>query len=110
MVGFWQGQDCLIGNKEGDLIELFGGWVTGTILKIKPKELFSYTWLVNEWDPNTDPSIVTYSLTQKNAETVEVSVYHTNLPSKKERASHESGWDDQFFDPMIEFLKQSADG
>ncbi|MCE7733400.1 MAG: hypothetical protein GPJ54_00890 [Candidatus Heimdallarchaeota archaeon] len=101
---FWQRQDCIVGTKVGDLISLFGGWVTGEILGIEPKKILSYTWNVEEWDKVTEPSKVSYSLDKIDNENTKVKLTHWDLPSIKERDSHDKGWDEQFFDPMIEFL------
>ncbi|MHA2097792.1 MAG: SRPBCC domain-containing protein [Candidatus Kariarchaeaceae archaeon] len=105
---FWQGQNCVIGTNVGDKIELFGGWVTGRILTLNSKLELSYTWNVSEWGPEIEPSVVSYTLKQMNAELTEVSVSHTNLPNMEERDSHDKGWDEQFFDPLIEFLRNTT--
>lgn len=92
------------GDKVGDRISLFGGWVTGEILKIEPKKRLSYTWNVEEWDNETEPSKVLYLLEKIDDENTMVKLTHGDLPSVKERDNHDKGWDEQFFDPMIEFL------
>ena len=105
---FWQGQDCVIGTNVGDKIELFGGWVTGRILTLNSKLELSYTWIVSEWGPEMEPSVVSYTLKQRNDYLTEVKVSHSNLPNKQERDSHDKGWDEQFFEPLIEFLKSTT--
>lgn len=105
---FWQGQDCVIGENVGDKVEVFGGWVKGRILTLISKIEISYTWIVSEWDLEIQPSVVSYELTQISEELTQVKLSHTNLPNIEERDSHDKGWDEQFFEPMMEYLKNMS--
>ncbi len=105
---FWQSQDCIIGTNVGDKVELFDGWVKGRILTLISKIEISYTWIVSEWDLEIQPSVVSYELTQISEELTQVKLSHTNLPNIEERDSHDKGWDEQFFRPMIEYLKNMS--
>lgn len=105
--GFWQGEDCVIGDKEGDKIDLFGGWVTGNIISRKEKQEISYTWKVIEWDKQTPPSIVQYQLREGKENQTIVTLSHTHLPTLEEQNSHDTGWDDQFFNPIRSYLEKA---
>ncbi|OLS29388.1 MAG: hypothetical protein HeimC2_00180 [Candidatus Heimdallarchaeota archaeon LC_2] len=104
----WQSQDCVIGNKVGEKLELFGGWVVGEILSLKPKTEISHTWKVSEWGPEIQPSIVSYQLEKIDEKNTKITLKHWDLPTIKERDSHDTGWDEQFFGPMFEFLKLTS--
>ncbi|OLS29393.1 MAG: hypothetical protein HeimC2_00230 [Candidatus Heimdallarchaeota archaeon LC_2] len=56
----WQTQDCEIGEKVGDRVELFDGSVVGEFLSQTPKTELSHTWAVSEWEAEIPLSKVLY--------------------------------------------------
>lgn len=98
----WSGGEAVVEKKEGGRVEMFDGWVDGTVLKCTEKEL-AYTWKTTEWPSDAKPSEVHYLLKDDEAGT-KVELRHTGFPNEQEMKEHRSGWADFFFEPMEDFI------
>ena len=98
----WSGEEGVAEKIVGGKFEMFGGWVTGKVLKVSEDEL-AYTWRSSDWSEDAAASEVHYLLKKDEAGT-KVILKHTGLPSQQEADSHKSGWTDYFFDPMEDFI------
>jgi uncharacterized protein YndB with AHSA1/START domain len=85
-------------------IELFDGWMKGTILQFnKIKRELAYTWKPAEWSKKQPASKVVFSLKKHEAGT-EIVVHHSDFPNKEESEKHRSGWVDHFFEPLNDYF------
>lgn len=98
----WSEAKSSFEKKVGGKFEMFGGWVSGEVLKIDEKEL-AYTWKTTDWDESTPASKVYFRLEPVEHGT-EVYVDHVELPSQKEADDHKNGWKEYFFNPIGEYL------
>jgi uncharacterized protein YndB with AHSA1/START domain len=98
----WSDGEVVFDPKVGVHFSMFGGWVSGIILKIGADEL-AYTWTTTDWPEGTTPSEVHYKLIRENDET-KIVLAHTGLPDEKEMQSHEEGWFEHFFWPLEEYI------
>ena len=104
IIGQWCDGGGKLEPKVGGAVAMFGDWVKGEVLKFdsRKKEL-SYSWKPAEWSKKTEPSVVEYSLKPHVAGT-EVTLIHSNFPSKEESDKHLSGWTDYVFEPLNDFF------
>jgi uncharacterized protein YndB with AHSA1/START domain len=98
----WSGGEAILDTQVGGLFAMFDNWVTGTMIAIAPNEL-SYTWKTTDWEADTAPSVVHYTLKAGGKGTL-VELSHTNLPNQDEADSHKAGWSDYIFDPLEDYI------
>ena len=90
--------------KEKGKVELFGGWVKGSVIEFSKKEKsLRYTWKPSEWDKKSDESVVQYFLKTHPAGT-EVLIEHSGFPNQTEADKHLSGWTDYVFEPLNDYF------
>lgn len=100
-IELWSGYPAKIEAKEGTEFELWGGDITGKILKIKPNKLLVQQWYFDDQDVE---SIVTIKLHEaKN--NVSVELHHTNIPDEV-YDEFVNGWNDSFFGTIKDFLEE----
>ena len=98
----WSGGEAVMEKKEGGRLEMFDGWVKGTVIKATDNEL-AYTWKIADWPEETKPTEVHYLLKEDEAGT-KVIIHHNGFEDEAEMKSHRAGWTDYFFDPMEDFI------
>jgi uncharacterized protein YndB with AHSA1/START domain len=98
----WSGEEAVLENTPGGRFEMFGGWVTGNILKTSENEL-AYTWMPGDWPEKAEASEVHYLLQEDEAGT-KVILKHTGFPDEEEMNSHRTGWSDFFFTPLEDYI------
>ena len=95
----WSGQKGKVTGKVGGKIEMFDGWVKGTVLGFRPGKSLSYTWQPADWPKGSTRSTVKYTLsTDKNG--TKVVLEHSGFPNAEEKKNHKSGWKEFVFDPL----------
>lgn len=99
----WSGGKAEFGKQPGEAFYMFDEWVSGEILSIVTSKEISYSWKPNTWSKKTPASIVKIILKKHEAGTALV-LTHSNFPSEKELESHKSGWVDNVFEPLNDFL------
>ncbi len=100
----WSGGEALVEKKIGGQVVLFDGWVEGKLLQLTDKEL-AYTWKPSNWPEEVPPSEVYYTLTAQGKGTL-ITLEHSRFPNSKEMEDHKSGWFDQFFGLIEEYLNK----
>ena len=100
----WSGQEAVFERKVGGQFTMFDRWTTGQVLDFKPPRLVSYSWLVADWPEDSSPSIVIISLKNQGKKTM-VELIHHGFPNETEKESHRTGWTENVFGPMKEFLE-----
>ena len=99
----WSGAEALVEKKIGGKVVLFDGWMEGKILKISGDEL-AYTWKPSNWPEEIAASEVYYTLSA-NGKGTKIVLEHTRFPNSKEMEDHKSGWSEQFFDLIENYLE-----
>lgn len=104
MIGQWCDGGGKVESKVDGEVVLFGGWVKGKVVMIDTRgKKLTHTWKPSEWDKNTAPSLVEYTL-KPHAAGTEIHIEHTGFPSQTEADKHLSGWTDFVFEPLNDFL------
>ncbi len=98
----WSGADAVMELKEGGSFSMFDAWATGIVQHYSANEL-SYTWVLDEWEKGTEPSLVNIVL-KPDGENTLVILNHTNLPNQKEVDEHKKGWQDYVFVPLEDYI------
>jgi activator of HSP90 ATPase len=80
---------------------LFGGYITGRHLELRPAERLVQAWRAGSWKSG-DYSIVNFSLRDEGASTRLV-FDHRGFP-EGEGASLSSGWHSHYWEPLAKFL------
>jgi len=99
----WSGQRGKVEAKIGGRFEMFDGWVKGKVLAYRKGKVLSYTWLPDDWDKETDPSIVRYVFHSATAGT-RIVLKHSGFPDAQARKEYCEGWTEHVFKPLKEFF------
>ncbi|MEO5995574.1 MAG: SRPBCC domain-containing protein [Chitinophagaceae bacterium] len=102
VISDWSRGEALVEKKVGGQMAMFDGWVEGKILKITGNEL-AYTWKPSNWPEEVSASEVYYTLAAEGKGT-RIVLEHTHFPDSKEMESHKSGWSEEFFDLIEDYL------
>ena len=100
----WSGQRGRVERKIGGKFEMFDGWVKGSVLAYQQGKALSYTWLPDDWDAATKPSIVRYSFVRTKSGT-KIVLHHSGFPDEQARKEHHGGWTEHVFEPLKGFFK-----
>lgn len=97
----WGGGPAKMSDKEGAAFSLWGGDIWGKNTKVVPLKLLIQDWYGGKWD---GPSVVTFSLTDKNGKTI-LTLAHENLPDAgwEEFAD---GWKEDYLGPLKELVEK----
>jgi len=100
-IELWSGFPAKIEAKEGTEFEIWGGDISGKILKIDPEKI-----LVEQWyfEGQEEDSIVTIKLHEIN-NGVSVELNHTNIPDEV-YDEFVTGWEEYFFGEIKAFLEE----
>lgn len=100
-IELWTGYPAKIEAKENTEFELWGGDISGKILKIETDKLLVQQWY---FDGHDDESIVTIKLHELN-NGVSVELHHTNIPDEV-YDEFANGWEEHFFGAIRTFLEE----
>ena len=100
-IELWSGYPAKFEATEGTEFELWGGDITGKILKIEPEKLIVEQWY---FDGQEEPSIVTIKLHEAGSN-VSVELHHTNIPDDV-YDEFVNGWEEYFFGAIKAFLEE----
>jgi activator of HSP90 ATPase len=100
-IELWSGFPAKIEAKEGTEFEIWGGDISGKILKIDPEKI-----LVEQWyfEGQEEDSIVTIKL-HEISNGVSVELNHTNIPDEV-YDEFVTGWEEYFFGEIKAFLEE----
>jgi activator of HSP90 ATPase len=102
-IAVWSGQKGKIQPTIGGKMELFDGWVKGTVLAYESGKRLSFTWKPVEWAKESQSSIETCSFNAiKNGS--KLTLKHSGFPNDSELQSHKVGWTEFVFDPLKMYL------
>ena len=100
-IELWTGYPAKVEAKEGTEFELWGGDISGKMLKIEPEKLLVQQWY---YDDQEEESIVTIKLHDSKSY-VSVELHQTNIPDEV-YDEFVSGWNDSFFGTIKDFLEE----
>lgn len=93
--------------RAGGEYRLFGGETSGQFTAIEKPRLLEYTWRQSAWPAEWADSRVRWQLSAEGGAT-QVTLTHSQFPNDDERAGHDSGWDDYWLEPMIDYLERGS--
>jgi uncharacterized protein YndB with AHSA1/START domain len=102
-INAWSGQPGKVQPTIGGKIELFDGWVKGTVLAYEAGKRLSFTWKPAEWAKENKASIVTCFFKPTKSGT-KLTLKHSGFPNDGEMQSHKEGWTEFVFDPVKMYL------
>jgi glutathione S-transferase len=95
----WSGQRGKVEATIGGKFEMFDGWVKGKVLAYQRGKTLSYTWHPDDWDRETEASIVRYAFTPTKSGT-KIVLKHSGFPDEQARKEHHGGWTEHVFGPL----------
>lgn len=100
-IELWTGYPAKVEAKEGTEFEIWGGDISGKMLKLEPEKLVVQQWY---YDGQEEESIVTIKLHDSKSY-VSVELQHTNIPDEV-YDEFVNGWNDSFFGTIKDFLEE----
>jgi uncharacterized protein YndB with AHSA1/START domain len=107
IAAWMQDDSAKIDLRPGGAYSFFGGSTTGVVTRVEAPHVLEYSWRQSEWPPSWGDSNVRWSL-QSAGEVTLVRLTHDGFPNASERDSHDSGWDDYWLKPMLEWLEAAS--
>jgi uncharacterized protein YndB with AHSA1/START domain len=95
------GPGAVMDEQRGTAFRLWGGDIHGKNLEVDRWQRLVQEWYGGDWD---EPSIVTFSLSEKNGVT-SVVLNQTNVPDD-EAESIDEGWDEYYMYPLKELAER----
>ena len=92
-----------ISTEVGGPFTLFGGYITGRHVEMRPNERLVQAWREGSWKPG-EFSIVTFSLTGAGGKT-RVDFEHRGFPNGN-GVSLAQGWHSHYWEPLAKYLAQ----
>jgi len=102
-IAVWSSQSGKVQPTIGGKIELFDGWVKGTVLAYESGKRLSFTWKPSEWAKEKQASIVTCHFKPTKTGT-KLTLKHSGFPNDRELQNHKEGWTEFVFDPLKIYL------
>lgn len=96
------GDKAEIDPKVGGHFSAFSGYATGRITKLIPHTLIEQTWRAHDW-PKDIYSKIRFELTDVK-DGSQIHFTQNGLPEGT-KAEFESGWQDNYWTPLIKFFK-----
>lgn len=97
------GGDSSIAKKVGGRVSLFDGWTKGKVVEIDKPNFISFTWNASDFPENQGETLVNFTITEIDDKS-SLELFHSGFTVKEQRDSHETGWDEFFFDPIKDLI------
>jgi activator of HSP90 ATPase len=97
------GAAAKIDNRVSGEFEVWDGYATGRNIELIPGKKIVQTWRASDW-PEGQESEITIELSEKDGQT-ELKFNQKNIPDDF-AADVEQGWQDFYWQPMIQYLKK----
>jgi uncharacterized protein YndB with AHSA1/START domain len=91
----------------GGRFSAWDGYITGTTIELEPYRHIVQAWRTVEFPPDAPDSRLEIILKERPGGT-QLTLRHSNIPAGQ-GASYESGWGDNYFNPMKEYLASHSD-
>jgi len=91
----------------GGRFSAWDGYITGTTIELEPFRRLVQTWRTVEFPPDAPDSRLEIILTEV-VEGTQLTLRHSHIPAGQ-GASYESGWGDNYFNPMKEYFASHLD-
>lgn len=88
--------------KVGSQFTAWDGYIWGKNTKLVKDKLIVQAWRTSEFANDDPDSTLTITLAKTKTGT-KLTLKHTGTPTAQE-ASYRSGWQDHYFDPMLEYF------
>ena len=96
----WGGGPSKMTPDKGFRFSLWGKDIFGMNIEVEPEKLLKQEWWAGKWD---EPSILTFSLSEKNKVTT-VKLLHEKVPDSEEKEL-EKGWKQYYMGPLKKFVE-----
>ena len=103
LISTWGGQKGKVSSKVGGTMEMFDGWVKGSVVKFVPARKLAYTWRPSDWPEFDGESLVEYTFAASGKGT-KIVLRHSGFPNESEKKNHRSGWKEFVFDPLKSYF------
>ena len=91
----------------GGRFSAWDGYITGTTIELEPYRRIVQAWRTVEFPPDAPDSRLEIILTEVTGGT-QLTLRHSNIPAGQ-GASYDSGWIDNYFNPMKEYFASRTD-
>jgi activator of HSP90 ATPase len=91
----------------GGQFSAWDGYITGTTIELEPFRRIVQAWRTAEFPPDAPDSRLEIILAEV-AEGTQLTLRHSHIPAGQ-GASYESGWSDNYFNPMKEYFASRTD-
>src|ERR1700735_2341122 len=98
------GGEAVMSDEVGAEISALGGHITGRNLELVAPERIVQAWRTDEFDDETEDSIVTILL-QVTEDGTLLTLEHSNVPDQY-KSYEEGGWQSNYFEPMIVYFSE----
>jgi len=98
------GGEAVMSDEVGAEISALDGHITGRNLELVAPERIVQAWRTDEFDDETEDSIVTILL-QVTEDGTLLTLEHSNVPDQY-KSYEEGGWQSNYFDPMIAYFSE----
>ena len=98
------GGEAVMSDEVGAEISALGGHITGRNLELVAPERIVQAWRTDEFDDETEESIVTILL-QVTEDGTLLTLEHSNVPDQY-KSYKEGGWQSNYFEPMIAYFSE----
>jgi len=92
------GDKAKIGGKIGSSFKVYGDYITGFNLELRPGKLIVQAWRSKEW-PDHHYSIVTYSLSHSGSDKTLLEFSQIGVPADDFKAKSQ-GWKEHYWEPL----------
>ncbi len=100
--GAMTGGTAQIDPTVGGKFNAWDGYITGTTLELEPYRRIVQSWRTSEF-PADAPDSRLEILLEESAHGTRLTLKHSNIPAGQ-GSSYESGWADNYFDPMKDYF------
>ena len=97
------GDTAKINRRIGGSFSVFGGWATGTTLRLEKDKIIVQSWRSSDFSEDDPDSKVMYHFSKKGNGT-RLMFVHSNVPDDQAE-DVKQGWNDYYWTPLKEHLK-----
>jgi Activator of Hsp90 ATPase homolog 1-like protein len=98
------GQPAAIDAKEGGAFSAYGGYLTGTFIRLRPGQLVVQFWRSRHFNDTDPDAVLSIAFRRNDYEQVEAELLLTNVRNDMTRYDN-SSWNQFYWEPFREYLR-----